>query len=300
MSSVQANVRAAGLNSVAALLDEMKLLGEVPSKPSAREVLNSELWHAYAGPRVSLPQPGSLIYYFPQGHSEQGQVTSSTKKIANSQIPANTDLPSQLMCQVDNVTLHADKEMDEIYAQMTLQPVTCIHGHNCRWNGMNMVMENNLIGQCLPGYIGPAISNHFVNLKPFPKPTEDGNVDTQHFFAGLGSENLLRLLNKPCNPNRDGLLGHHQSIYASLLQNREVVTTAAMQQKQQFSPQQGTHVKSKVSDSEEARPAEHEQNFQDHNAREGQLDDPRGSEWKLVYVDHENDVLLVGDDPWDR
>lgn len=25
----------------------------------------------------------------------------------------------------------------------------------------------------------------------------------------------------------------------------------------------------------------------------------RGSGWKLVYVDFENDVLLVGDDPWE-
>lgn len=32
---------------------------------------------------------------------------------------------------------------------------------------------------------------------------------------------------------------------------------------------------------------------------EGLLNDPRGSEWKLVYVDYENDVLLVGDDPWE-
>ena len=32
---------------------------------------------------------------------------------------------------------------------------------------------------------------------------------------------------------------------------------------------------------------------------EGQLDDPISSEWKLVYVDYENDVLLVGDDPWE-
>lgn len=31
---------------------------------------------------------------------------------------------------------------------------------------------------------------------------------------------------------------------------------------------------------------------------EGLLNDSRGSEWKLVYVDYENDVLLVGDDPW--
>ncbi|PQQ21528.1 auxin response factor 5 isoform X1 [Prunus yedoensis var. nudiflora] len=33
---------------------------------------------------------------------------------------------------------------------------------------------------------------------------------------------------------------------------------------------------------------------------EGLLNDPRGSGWKLVYVDYENDVLLVGDDPWEE
>uniref|UniRef100_A0A804HTK9 Uncharacterized protein n=1 Tax=Musa acuminata subsp. malaccensis TaxID=214687 RepID=A0A804HTK9_MUSAM len=91
--------RVSGLKNAAALLDEMKLLGDVPSKPSARKVLNSEFWHACAGPLVSLPQPGSLLNYFPQGYSEQasGQVTASTRKIANSQISAYTDLPSQLM-----------------------------------------------------------------------------------------------------------------------------------------------------------------------------------------------------------
>jgi auxin response factor len=31
----------------------------------------------------------------------------------------------------------------------------------------------------------------------------------------------------------------------------------------------------------------------------GKLDDPSNSDWKLVYVDYENDVLLVGDDPWE-
>lgn len=33
---------------------------------------------------------------------------------------------------------------------------------------------------------------------------------------------------------------------------------------------------------------------------EGQLEDPLISEWQLVYVDHENDILLVGDDPWEE
>lgn len=32
---------------------------------------------------------------------------------------------------------------------------------------------------------------------------------------------------------------------------------------------------------------------------EGQLEDSHGTEWKLVYVDHEKDVLLLGDDPWE-
>lgn len=30
----------------------------------------------------------------------------------------------------------------------------------------------------------------------------------------------------------------------------------------------------------------------------GQLDD-KSTGWKLVYKDHENDILLVGDDPWE-
>lgn len=33
---------------------------------------------------------------------------------------------------------------------------------------------------------------------------------------------------------------------------------------------------------------------------EGQLEDPQTSDWKLVYTDHENDILLVGDDPWEE
>lgn len=31
---------------------------------------------------------------------------------------------------------------------------------------------------------------------------------------------------------------------------------------------------------------------------EGHLDDPSKG-WQLVYTDHENDMLLVGDDPWE-
>ncbi|KAI3714478.1 hypothetical protein L6452_21432 [Arctium lappa] len=86
----------------------------------ARKVMNSELWHACAGPLVSLPPIGSLVVYFPQGHSEQ--VAASMKKDTEN-IPSYPNLPAKLICMLHCVSLHADAETDEVYAQMTLQPV---------------------------------------------------------------------------------------------------------------------------------------------------------------------------------
>lgn len=36
-----------------------------------KKMINSELWHACAGPLVDLPAAGTHVVYFPQGHSEQ-------------------------------------------------------------------------------------------------------------------------------------------------------------------------------------------------------------------------------------
>ncbi|GJX16120.1 auxin response factor 8 [Tanacetum coccineum] len=87
-----------------------------------KKCLNSELWHACAGPLVSLPTLGSRVIYFPQGHSEQ--VAATTNKEIDGHIPNYPSLPPQLICQLHNVTMHADVETDEVYAQMTLQPLT--------------------------------------------------------------------------------------------------------------------------------------------------------------------------------
>ncbi|CAN4105414.1 unnamed protein product [Withania somnifera] len=84
--------------------------------------LNSELWHACAGPLLCLPTVGSRVVYFPQGHSEQ--VAATTNKEVDAHIPNYPNLPPQLICQLHNVTMHADAETDEVYAQMTLQPLT--------------------------------------------------------------------------------------------------------------------------------------------------------------------------------
>ncbi|AES70845.1 putative transcription factor ARF family [Medicago truncatula] len=87
-----------------------------------KKCLNSELWHACAGPLVSLPTAGTRVVYFPQGHSEQ--VSATTNREIDGQIPNYPSLPPQLVCQLHNVTMHADVETDEVYAQMTLQPLT--------------------------------------------------------------------------------------------------------------------------------------------------------------------------------
>ncbi|KAG0494153.1 hypothetical protein HPP92_005147 [Vanilla planifolia] len=89
---------------------------------SDKRCLNSELWHACAGPLVCLPNVGTRVVYFPQGHSEQ--VAASTNKEVEGHIPNYPNLPPQLICQLHDVTMHADTETDEVYAQMTLQPLS--------------------------------------------------------------------------------------------------------------------------------------------------------------------------------
>ncbi|RWR84629.1 AUX/IAA protein [Cinnamomum micranthum f. kanehirae] len=87
-----------------------------------KRCLNTELWHACAGPLVSLPAVGGRVVYFPQGHSEQ--VAALTHKEVNGHMPNYPSLPPQLICQLHNVTMHADVETDEVYAQLTLQPLS--------------------------------------------------------------------------------------------------------------------------------------------------------------------------------
>lgn len=86
-----------------------------------KSVINPELWQACAGPLVNLPPAGTHVVYFPQGHSEQ--VAASMKKDVDAQVPNYPNLPSKLLCLLHSVTLHADPETDEVFAQMTLQPV---------------------------------------------------------------------------------------------------------------------------------------------------------------------------------
>ncbi|CAA6655791.1 unnamed protein product [Spirodela intermedia] len=97
-------------------------LGQRTLEGGEKRCLNSELWHACAGPLVSLPTVGTRVVYFPQGHSEQ--VSVSTNKEVEGRLPNYPNLSPQLICQLHDATMHADVETDEVYAQMTLQPLS--------------------------------------------------------------------------------------------------------------------------------------------------------------------------------
>jgi hypothetical protein len=73
-----------------------------PQGSSTGDPLYDELWHACAGPLVTVPRVGDLVFYFPQGHIEQ--VEASMNQVADSQMRLY-DLPSKLLCRVLNVEL---------------------------------------------------------------------------------------------------------------------------------------------------------------------------------------------------
>ncbi|XP_057520598.1 auxin response factor 9 isoform X1 [Amaranthus tricolor] len=83
------------------------------------DVLYPELWKACAGPLVEIPRVGEKVYYFPQGHMEQ--LEASTNEELNQRIHM-FNLPSKILCNVINVLLLAEKETDEVYAEITLTP----------------------------------------------------------------------------------------------------------------------------------------------------------------------------------
>ncbi|WVZ75005.1 hypothetical protein U9M48_023111 [Paspalum notatum var. saurae] len=83
------------------------------------DALFRELWHACAGPLVTVPRQGELVYYFPQGHMEQ--LEASTDQQLDQHLPL-FNLPSKILCKVVNVELRAETDSDEVYAQIMLQP----------------------------------------------------------------------------------------------------------------------------------------------------------------------------------
>uniref|UniRef100_A0A0D6QY18 Auxin response factor n=1 Tax=Araucaria cunninghamii TaxID=56994 RepID=A0A0D6QY18_ARACU len=84
------------------------------------DALYEELWHACAGPLVTVPRVGERVFYFPQGHMEQ--VEASTNQGADQKQMPQYNLPPKILCKVINVQLKAEPDTDEVFAQITLVP----------------------------------------------------------------------------------------------------------------------------------------------------------------------------------
>lgn len=66
-----------------------------------------ELWHACAGPLISLPKKGSIVVYLPQGHFEQ--VQDFQLNVCN--------IPSHVFCRVLDVKLHVSVSIPFLFPQ---------------------------------------------------------------------------------------------------------------------------------------------------------------------------------------
>ncbi|XP_047311082.1 auxin response factor 2B-like isoform X2 [Impatiens glandulifera] len=89
-------------------------------KVDPETALYTELWRACAGPLVTVPREGELVFYFPQGHIEQ--VEASTNQVADQEMPIYS-LPSKILCRVMDVRLKAEPDTDEVFAQVILLPL---------------------------------------------------------------------------------------------------------------------------------------------------------------------------------
>ncbi|KAJ8644250.1 hypothetical protein MRB53_005998 [Persea americana] len=87
------------------------------SVKDSEDALYMELWHACAGPLVTVPREGERVFYFPQGHIEQVKVY--TNQVADQPEPV-CDLPWKILCRVINVQLRVKADTDEVFAQVTL------------------------------------------------------------------------------------------------------------------------------------------------------------------------------------
>ncbi|CAM6126483.1 unnamed protein product [Calypogeia fissa] len=85
------------------------------------EEMDAELWYACAGPQHTLPPVNSLVAYFPQGHIEQ--VASFNNPDVEGHIP-RYDLPAAIPCTLNDIRLSADPDTDEVFATLTLCPVS--------------------------------------------------------------------------------------------------------------------------------------------------------------------------------
>ncbi|CAH8354742.1 unnamed protein product [Eruca vesicaria subsp. sativa] len=86
-----------------------------PTSATADRQIDPKIWRACAGASVQIPTLFSRVYYFPQGHVEHCSPSSTiSSSVVTSPIP----------CVVSSINLLADPITDEVFAHLTLHPVS--------------------------------------------------------------------------------------------------------------------------------------------------------------------------------
>ncbi|XP_062087207.1 auxin response factor 2A-like [Humulus lupulus] len=115
-------VQRTGLCSVNGVEKPGRRCFEVPTNnEGVKDELYIDLWHACAGRHVRVPRLGEKVYYFPQGHIEQVQAYANED--GNMDMPIY-NLPPKILCRVVYIQLKAEAQTDEVFAQVTLFPLT--------------------------------------------------------------------------------------------------------------------------------------------------------------------------------
>ncbi|CAH2071215.1 unnamed protein product, partial [Thlaspi arvense] len=86
-----------------------------------KSYLYNKLWRLCAGLLVGLPKFGEKVYYFPQGHIEQLEASTNNEL---AQIQPLFNIPSKLPCNVIGIKLNVEKYTNELYAEVALLPDT--------------------------------------------------------------------------------------------------------------------------------------------------------------------------------
>ncbi|QHN78931.1 Auxin response factor [Arachis hypogaea] len=115
--------------------------------------LDSQLWHACAGPMVQMPPLNTKVLYFPQGHAEHEQAHAHGRK-PHFAPTIKTPIPPFFPCTLTAIKYMAEPETDEVYVKITLTPLPQQHhlsdpeehDHHCSSNH-NSFLDNNNNGE---------------------------------------------------------------------------------------------------------------------------------------------------------
>ncbi|XP_065856188.1 auxin response factor 18-like isoform X2 [Euphorbia lathyris] len=95
------------------------MIAFMEAKERVKEVekcLDSQFWHACAGGMLEMPVENSKIFYFPQGHAEHASGMVDFRNFPR--------LPPYIRCSLSKIQFMADLETDEVYAKMSLIPIS--------------------------------------------------------------------------------------------------------------------------------------------------------------------------------